>query len=359
MIEAKDHSPRPADALLLGLRDALRAQGHAAASAPLERLRDKGLAHDHVRLCGTGMLARVPKQSQMNLPPTEALAYEAACFERAAPAGGSPALQGLLPVSARLPRGCLLVREIEGRCARLPGDLRVIAHSLAGLHGLALPEPAARLPLLAPPDALRALLQEINSQWAQGAGCAPAGARAAVEDGLRRLQGLVQASARPQVRLIAFDAHPGNFIVDGAGRAWLVDLEKCRYAYPGLDLAHATLYTSTSWDLDTRAALSVPEVLSFYAAWHDALSVPWAEEARHWHAPLRRAMWLWSLTWCAKWQALSARPARSQAGGEDWSGERSDATLVAHVRDRVHHYQSAGVVQQMDEELHALERAWA
>jgi hypothetical protein len=37
---------------------------------------------------------------------------------------------------------------------------------------------------------------------------------------------------------------------------------------------------------------------------------PWARRwpggARPWHGPLRRAMWLWSLTWCAKWRVLSA-----------------------------------------------------
>ena len=55
--------------------------------AVLEPLPDTGLAHSHVRLVGHGVLARVPKQSQMALSPVGNLAYQAACFERAA-AGG-------------------------------------------------------------------------------------------------------------------------------------------------------------------------------------------------------------------------------------------------------------------------------
>jgi aminoglycoside phosphotransferase (APT) family kinase protein len=72
---------------------------------------------------------------------------------------------------------------------------------------------------------------------------------------------------RPEVTLVAFDAHPGNFIVRADGSAVLVDLEKCRYSHPGLDLAHATLYTSTTWDIEGRCVLSPSEVAAFYRAW--------------------------------------------------------------------------------------------
>ena len=40
--------------------------------------------------------------------------------------------------------------------------------------------------------------------------------------------------------------------VDGC--AVLVDLEKCRYSYAQPDLAHATRYTSTTWDAASSAA---------------------------------------------------------------------------------------------------------
>ena len=81
---------------------------------------DKGLAHWHFRLPGTGWIARVPKQSQMNLPAEANLAYQSACFVRAAPSGHTPKLLGVLSPSEHLPRGALLVEEIVGRPARLP-----------------------------------------------------------------------------------------------------------------------------------------------------------------------------------------------------------------------------------------------
>jgi hypothetical protein len=56
-------------------------------------------------------------------------------------------------------------------------------------------------------------------------------------------------------------------------------------------------------------------------------------------------MALWSVTWCAKWRALSAAPPRAHdddgnRGGEDWSSALSEDALVAHVRERVEHYLS-------------------
>ena len=137
----------------------------------------------------------------------------------------------------------------------------------------------------------------------------------------------------------------------------LVDLEKCRYSYPGLDLAHASLYTSTTWDMDTRASLKAGELLDFYAEWLAAAGSA-AAGAQAWHLPLRRAMWLWSISWCVKWRALSGLPATVTADGEDWATEASDAALAAHVRERVDHYLSPGVAGQVLEEFDALEKAW-
>ena len=342
--------------LIQRLRSALQAAGHPAADQPLLPLPDKGLAHDHVRLQGTGWLARIPKQSQLGLAALDNLHYQRVCFERAAVSGHTPALHGLLPPSEQLPRGALLVQSIEGRPARLPHDLPALAAALAALHALPLPEAAARVPLLNAADPLQALVHEIDAQAAHlGAAGLPAPVTVAIEGERLRLQTSLESHNRPARCLIAFDAHPGNFIVQPDGRAVLVDLEKCRYAYPGLDLAHATLYTSTTWDLDTQAVLTVDEVLGFYAAWADSVgSIAAAEQA--WHGPLRRAMWLWSITWCAKWRGLSSASARAGADGEDWSGEHSEAALVAHVRDRVDHYLSPAVVGEVLDGFDRFER---
>ena len=359
-----------ADTLLTALHAALATSGHPWASSPLERLKDKGLAHDHVRLCGTGVLARIPKQSQLQLGAQDNLAYLVACFERASVAGHAPRLNGVLPPSPHLPRGALLVEEIVGRNAVLPGDLGLIVQALASIHAMPLPKVAQRHPLINAPDPLKAMLDEVTEQ-ARHLPAAAVGreVESVIEEELARLQKACAQSARPQRHLIAFDGHPGNFIIRGTAtlhgstqsaslaEAVLVDLEKCRYSYPGFDLAHATLYTSTTWDLDSHAVLAVEDVLAAYATWSATLGTQTADATQAWHVPLRRAMWLWSVTWCAKWRALSGYAAHASADGEDWSAENSGSALVTHVRGRVDHYLSPAVVGQVLEEFEALDQA--
>ncbi len=323
----------------------------------LEVLPDSGLAHRHIRLVGHGALARIPKQSQMGLAPAANLAYQAACFERAEPSGHTPALLGVLSPAELLPWGALIVEEIAGRGAELPRDLAAIVIALARLHQLPLPENAARLPLMSAADPLTDLLAEIEAQaaWLDAAQVEPP-ARRAIEAELARYRLLCAQSPRPPLCLIAFDAHPGNFMVRADGRAVLVDLEKCRYSHASLDLAHATLYTSTTWNEAGSAALGVDEVVGAYAAWSREKG-PSAAASNQWHLPLRRAMWLWSVTWCAKWRVASIGARAVKAAGEDGSARRSEPALIAHVRGRVDHYLSAAVVGQVLDGIDTLARA--
>lgn len=349
-----------ADDLLARLRSALAGHAPALASARLERLPDKGLAHDHVRLCGTSLLARIPKQSQLGLPPQANLDYQIACFHRAAASGHTPRLASWLPPSKALMRGALLVEEITGRPAALPQDLPAIARALAAIHALPVLPRLLRAPLWSADDPMIALHQEIMAQarYFDGAGL-EAGVSSAVRAEMDRIASLPSAPARPPLHLIAFDGHPGNFIMRADKDAVLVDLEKCRYGYPGLDLAHATLYTSTTWDPDCSASLTLQEVHDFYEDWSRAVGADAARAARPWHVPLRRAMWLWSISWCAKWRVLSPRAGDPTAAGEDWSAEHNAEALVGHVRERVDHYLSAPVIATVLSEFDALEKELA
>jgi hypothetical protein len=337
------------------LRAALRAQGQPGlAATALEALPDKGLAHVHLRLTGTGLLARLPKQSQLGLGAADHLAYEAACFARAQPGGHTPRLHATVAPTPALPLGALLVDEIVGRPAQLPRDLGALVDALASLHALPLPPAHARTPLRDAPDPLIALRDEIDTQAAHLDAAGLDGvARARIDAERRAFDALCAGPARPRRTLIAFDGHPGNFIVDDAGRAWLVDLEKARYGFPALDLAHATLYTSTTWDVASHAVLGTDDLLAACERW--AARVQAGADERRWIVPLRRAMWLWSVTWCAKWRALSAQaPHGGDAGGEDWSSALSDDALIAHVRERVDHYLSREIVERVCDEADAL-----
>jgi hypothetical protein len=359
MTDAQQIPQQPHDThlgLLDALHAALRAHQPNLAEAPLQAMADKGLAHHHVRLVGTGLIARLPKQSQMGLAAQANLDYQAACFARASASGHAPALHGVLPPSAALPRGALLVEEIHGRAARLPQDLPALALALAAIHSLPLPQPPQRAPLRDPADSLQALRREIEAQAVHlESAVIEDRSRKTIAAAFERFDAAIRNLELPPRRLIAFDAHPGNFVLRADGRAVLVDLEKARYGEPPLDLAHATLFTSTTWDLQSYAELSVPQVVHACDVWarHFDAAAAW----RPWLVPLRAAMWLWAVTWCAKWQALSGRRAATGGDGEDWSGEHSEDALIAHVRERVACYLSAYVIAEVDAEFEALERA--
>lgn len=327
-----------------------------AARAP-EPMPDKGLAHWHFRLPATGSIARVPKQSQMNLPAEANLAYQSACFQRAAPSGHTPRLLGMLSPSAQLPRGALLVEEIVGRPARLPADLSAIMEALAAIHALPVPDEGVRQPLLDPADSLGALLREVDVQAAHldAANLAPA-SRAGIDAARERVRaGTAVACAMPR-RLIAFDAHPGNFLLCDDGVAVLVDLEKARYGMASLDIAHATLVTSTTWDVESSTVLSTAEVIGAYEHWALTLGQAAAGEGADW-VLARAAMWLWSVTWCAKWRVLSQQSRQSSPDGEDWSRTMSEQRLHQHVGGRVDDYLSPQRVAFVIDELQALDRA--
>ncbi|MDZ7851099.1 MAG: aminoglycoside phosphotransferase family protein [Halomonas sp.] len=317
---------------------------------------DTGLAHHHVWLEREQIdwVARLPKQSQMGLDPAANLDYQAACFARASQGGHAPSLHGILPPSPALPRGGLLVSAIRGRPAQLPKDLPDIAEALASFHVLNVPDAEERSPLLSPADPWTAMLEEVRTQarFLDKAGLNTE-ARQLIEAELAALPERLPPGPGAEPRLISFDAHPGNFLVTDSGRAVLVDLEKCRYGLVGFDLAHASLYTSTTWDLQSRAELLPQEVAPFYRHWMSATG--FADETATLLA-CRRAMWLWSLTWCAKWRASHLLERDASTSGEDWSTELSDDALIAHVRDRVDHYLSVPVIEHVRQESRVLAR---
>jgi aminoglycoside phosphotransferase (APT) family kinase protein len=321
-----------------------------------ERLPDKGLAHGHVRLKGTGLLARIPKQSQMALAAHDNLRYQAACFRRAGPSGHVPQLAAEIPPSEALPRGALLVQEIVGETPRRAQQMDAIMRALAAIHALPVPPPQDRAPLLDESDPLAGLVAQIEAQAVHLDH--PGVPRASAQRLRARLQGLAPRIA-PGVagcpkRLITFDAHPGNFLITPEGKAVLVDLEKLRYSHPPLDLAHASLYTSTTWDREMSFELTPKEVARACDTWAEAVGDPIAGPCRAAMVPLRELMWLWSVTWCAKWLAQSSRPPDTGGDGEDWSAQRSEAALVAHVRGRVDDYLAPRSIERVLDELAAL-----
>jgi aminoglycoside phosphotransferase (APT) family kinase protein len=330
------------------------------ARADLTRMNVKGLAHDHVALRGRDQLLRVPKQSQFALSADDNLAYQAACFERVSRAGRAPRLHGVIQPSAEIPMGALLVDHIRGRPPRLPEDLPAFAESMARVHALALPAPAERAPLADHQDPVAGALEEIEGQvlFLKDSAIEPASRREieAELDWARAFAAEVAAGGEAQPHcLVLTDTHPGNFLIDETGHAIIVDLEKALYGSPGIDLAHATVYSSTTWDSDVWADLDLSQVAAFYHRYLEIITAAagpaFARALKPWLLPMRRLLFLRAITWCVKWQVLQARERLSDKHAaqstEDWSADNSDPALIAHVADRVRDYLRPATLKRM------------
>lgn len=279
----------------------------------LEPLAEEGLAHRHWRLRGRGLVVRAPRLSRLDLTPADNLAYQAASFTRVSASGHAPALAAVVPVAPDLPWGALVVEEVPGRLAALPRDLPGMARALAAIHALPLPAPDQRPPLIDQTDPWGALIALITRQAGalDDPRLAPASRRILATE-------LAHAERRrppgPQpVTLVASDTHPGNFLHHDDGRMMVVDLERAMYGPPGVDLAHATLTTSTTWDRRVAWAPDPAAVTDFYRTWLDHVPASLAETAAPWLAPLRRLTWLRTTTWALAWRRDLATDATGPA----------------------------------------------
>jgi aminoglycoside phosphotransferase (APT) family kinase protein len=325
--------PSPDPALLARRLAKLPATAGVAAD-DIRPMRQKGVAHRHFRIAGRGLVLRVPILSQWGMGAAENLAYQEACFRRAEPSGATPVLAAVLSPDDDLPRGALLVQDIVGTVPRLPTQLPSLAEALARIHRLPVPDVAMRPPLAdhgaAGPVAATVAVIERQAPALEAPGI-PAATRAALEDELAWARGWAArlAPAEQPLTLVGTDTHPGNFLVRADGSAALVDLEKAAYGSPAIDLAHATLFTSTHWDLDVAATLGPEATASFYRDYLARIPAGLAAQLRPLLAPSRRLTWLRTMMWCARWRVAAADP-----GGE-WSETRVDPILLDHIRRRV------------------------
>lgn len=302
--------PPPASASRAALAAALGVPADRLAAGPVP-----GRVHDHWRLeTGSGpRLVRVPKLSHLGLTPRAALAYEAEGFRRAAAGGSTPRLHRILRVGPGLPWGALVVDLVDGRPPHLPGDLPALGRALAGVHGLPVPAPARRRPLLDPADPVGYLIGVVRAQLAPVRDClAPA-----VE---RLLEAELAAAAadapavRPAPALTLADTHPGNFLVAADGRAAMVDVERPVYDSPAVDLAHASLPTSLSWDPAVAGSAGRADIVGFHNAWAAAVPAAVAAAARACVLPYRRLVWLRTTSWACAWAARNDLAAALESG---------------------------------------------
>ena len=329
------------------------------AADDLEAMPVKGLVHAHIRIIGRGLILRIPRLSHFGHDPVRSLAYQAACFERAWPSGSTPELHTVVPVQRGIPNGALVVEEIIGRPPVLPDDLPAIAESLAAIHKLPMPDNSDCAPLSLHVDPVAGTLAVIEAQAAYLPKTEfAADAIAQILDEIawaRRFAAECTESARSgrrgwhdqPITLVGTDTHPGNYLIDPAGKAVFVDLEKGLYGAPAIDLAHASVYTSTMWEPDSAAALDAHDVAAFYRHYLNCVPAELGGRIEPWFAPLRRLTWLRTTTWCAKWWVEAARPA---SGGSSWSANHLHRDHAAAVRARIADYYDPSTIARIRSE---------
>jgi aminoglycoside phosphotransferase (APT) family kinase protein len=318
--------------------DAMQALAAALAGVPglagigpadLKKLPDKGIAHDHLRIGTTGLLARVPRLAQFATNGDAYIRYQEASYRRARASGRVPGLIAAIAPGPGLPLGALVIEEIKGGPPRVPRDMPAIADALARLHSLPVPPPGERPPLLDHADPALGTLQVIerNAVFLEAAGASPATGRAVEEEIAWARRFAAEAKGKDQpVTLVASDTHPGNFLIDARGAAMLVDVEKMIYGSPAIDLAHATLRVSATWDMDCGAILAAADVRGFYRAYLGKIDAALARGLKPWLAPMRRLTWLRTTTWAARFKAETVDAGK-------FSG--LEPGFVAHVLGRI------------------------
>jgi hypothetical protein len=262
---------------------------------------EDGRVHRHWRL-RDGRLLRVPRMSHLGLPPRANLIYAAKAFRRMTPSGSVPRLHRVLRVSPTLPWGALLVDGVAGRAPRLPGDMPAIGRALGSIHRL--PLPARRAPFVDPADPLSYLLRVAEDQLRPVSDrLEPEAHRILAAEIVWATDLIAAAPPRPQPALVAADTHPGNFRMLDDGRAVLLDVERPVYDSPAVDLAHASLPTSLSWDPAVRGTAGRADVVAFHTAWRATVPDGLADAVRAWVLPYRRLIWLRTTSWACAWAA--------------------------------------------------------
>lgn len=300
-----------------------------------EKLPATGTAHGHVRL-RDGRLARIAYAHEGDPTAAVRLRVQAEAFRYLQSAGRTPRLHDVIEPRPDLPGGALIVDFIEGRAPRLPEELGAMADTLARIHLLPLPPTNSLIPRQANPflETLEAV--ELNAMRFLDKAVPDSGSRAEIAEELRLMRGMALAFARraQPLSVALADTHPGNFIVDRGGIAWFVDLEKVHVGSPAIDLAHASLPTSTLWHPGVGKVLTREEVTSFYNAYLSKVGSQRAAELQPWLQPMRRLTWLRTTLFMARWRVQTRSP-RDPADPSQWSDAGLEPAMKAHVDARI------------------------
>jgi aminoglycoside phosphotransferase (APT) family kinase protein len=261
---------------------------------------------------------------------------QAEAFRHLEPAHRTPRLHDVIAPRPGLPGGALIVDAIDGRAPRLPDEMEAMADTLARIHALPLPADASPIPRQKNPFLETLAAVEQNATRFLDRAVPDADARAGIAEELSLMRGMANAIAQcTQPLTVALaDTHPGNFIVDRKGIAWFVDLEKVHVGSPAIDLAHATLATSTLWHPDVSKVLSAADVRRFYTLYLEKIGPGRAADLKPWLLPMRRLTWLRTTLFMARWRVQTREP-RDPSDPTQWSDAGLEPAMRSHIDARI------------------------
>jgi aminoglycoside phosphotransferase (APT) family kinase protein len=321
------------DALLAALNE--RPRFANLTSEDLGPLPAIGTAHGHVRLPG-GLIARVAYAHEGDAGAASRLETQAAAFRLLASGKRTPVLHDVLAPRQGLSGGALIVDRIEGHVPVLPRDLGALAATLAVIHSMKKPPASSPIPRQKNPFLETLAAIEQNALRFLDKAVPESGARAEIAEELRLMRGMASAFAeQPQPLTIALaDTHPGNFIMTADGTAWFVDLEKVHVGSPAIDLAHATLPTSTLWHPEIGQILTPGQVAGFHAHYLARIGKARAAALEPWLMPMRRLTWLRTTLFMARWR-VQTRGDRDPGDPSQWSDAGLESRMQTHIDARI------------------------
>lgn len=202
---------------------------------------------------GRRFVLRINYASQLGL--ADQIGYEYAALEALTPSGRTPRPLYVDGTGRRCSHGALVESFVAGEWIDLrdPAQLAEAARALADVHSVAA-SPASVL--LQPEDPLREQLEGCRRLFAGYRGSELAEGRVVreVDDLLAAAQRAVDSAPAPTVpersHILNTEAVPSHFLIDGAGRASIVDWEKPVLGEVVQDVAYFLSPTTTIWDTD-------------------------------------------------------------------------------------------------------------
>ena len=250
---------------------------------------------------GRRLVLRINRGSQMHLP--DQIGYEFSALKALEASGRTP--KALFCDSAH---NCLVMEHLPGRSLQYERDLETAAEIFADIHAL----PTAP-GLLEPENPLTAIIDECRQmvshyyEWDR--------ADPEVVQLLQMLEKEISAkdlTAPAGLRkcIVNTEVNSGNFLINPAGRSYLIDWEKPLISEPAQDLGHFLVPTTTFWKTDV--ILKPEEIRHFVRCYERAVNGRFETDSLAQRLPLYFTVTcLRGVTWCAMAYREYCQPGRA------------------------------------------------